>query len=99
MVTVALVGLMDNSQVKIKDVIKIFNFIAENDTNITEISSTNKKYILIRAPFCGHPIVIHLSIYPRYLLRSISYLHSPLPNLAHSLEYFEVIGQRQSKIL
>lgn len=45
MVTVALVGLMDNSQVKIKDVIKIFNFIAENDTNITEISSTNKKYI------------------------------------------------------
>lgn len=75
MVTVALVGLMDNSQVKIKDVIKIFNFIAENDTNITEISSTNKKYInkgpILWAPYRDPFVDLSKISSPQHILSSL----------------------------
>lgn len=75
MVTVVLVGLMDNSQVKIKDVIKIFNFIAENDTNITEISSTNKKYInkgpILWAPYRDPFVDLSKISSPQHILSSL----------------------------
>lgn len=80
MVTVALVGLMDNSQVKIKDVIKIFNFIAENDTNITEISSTNKKYInkgpILWAPYRDPFVDLSKISSPQHILSSLHFAQS-----------------------
>lgn len=75
MVTVALVGLMDNSQVKIKDVIKI-----ENDTNITEISSTNKKYInkgpILWAPYRDPFVDLSKISSPQHILSSLPFAQS-----------------------
>lgn len=80
MVTVALVGLMDNSQVKIKDVIKIFNVIAENDTNVTEISSTNKKYInkgpILWAPYRDPFVDLSKISSPQHILSSLPFAQS-----------------------